>query len=157
VTFNQGPLSNATFSLHSRGYASCVRPSLYAAILMLTACSPAPRQQNSATEQKNPSSPSTIHAGDFLSSRDNCGLVHGVRPVYPRQAKTARIQGVVKVDYVVTKSGEVRDLHVESGDPVLVPAAIAAVTEWRFAPCRVNGLEPIEVKLQSDISFTLNQ
>jgi outer membrane biosynthesis protein TonB len=69
----------------------------------------------------------------------------------------ARIQGDVKVDYITTKTGEVRDLHVVSGDPVLVPATIAAVTEWRFAPCRVFGSEPIEVKLQSVISFTLNQ
>jgi protein TonB len=84
-------------------------------------------------------------------------MVHDARPVYPRQAKMAHLQGVVKVEYVITKTGEVRDLHVLSGDPVLAPAAIAAVTEWRFAPCRVNGSEPIEVRSQSNISFTLNQ
>jgi TonB family protein len=125
---------------------------------MLTACSPTtPRQQNSATEQKQPSSPSTIRVANVLSSPDNCGLVHSVSPVYSKQAKRARIQGVVKVEYVITKTGDVRDLRVVSGDPALVPSAIAAVTEWRFAPCRVSGPEPIEVKLQSDISFTLSQ
>jgi TonB family protein len=70
----------------------------------------------------------------------------------------ARIQGVVKVEYVITKTGDVRDLHVVSGDPLLVPAAIAAVTQWRFASCRVPGTtEPVERRTQSDISFTLNQ
>src|SRR5258708_30925341 len=118
---------------------------------------PPPRQQKSAVDQKKPSSPGKIHAGDFLASPENCGLVHDVRPVYPKQAKMAHIQGVVKVEYVITKTGEIRDLHVLSGDPVLVPPAIAAVTEWRFAPCRVNGSEPIEVRSQSNISFTLNQ
>jgi TonB family protein len=136
-----------------------VRPSVYSAILMLVACGPKqPRQQNSATEQKNQSIPSTIQAGDFLASRDNCGLVHYVRQVYPKQAKVARIQGVVKVAFVITKTGEVRDLHVLSGDPMLVPAAIAAVTQWRFAPCRVPGMsEPVETRTKEDISFTLNQ
>jgi TonB family protein len=125
---------------------------------MLAACSPTPRQRDSTADQKKPSSPSTIHAGDFFASRDNCGLVHYVRQVYPKQAKMARIQGVVKVAYVITKTGEVRDVHVVSGDPVLVPAAIAAVTQWRFAARRIPGMsEPVETRTQSDISFTLSQ
>lgn len=135
-----------------------MRPSVYSAVLMLAACSPTPRQQDSATDLKKPSGPSAVQAGDFLASRDNCGLVHYVRQIYPKQAKMARIQGVVKVDYVITRTGGVRDLHIVSGDPVLVPAAIAAVTQWRFAPCRVPGMsEPVERRTQSDISFTLNQ
>ena len=70
----------------------------------------------------------------------------------------ARIQGVVKVEYVITKTGDVRDLHVVSGDPLLVPAAIAAVTQWRIAPCRVPGMsERVETRTREDISFTLNQ
>jgi TonB family protein len=141
-----------------QGYNVDVRPSVYSAILMLAACGPTPRQQDSATDVKKLSSPSTIHAGDFLSSKDNCGLIQYVRQVYPKQAKVARIQGVVKVEYVITKTGEVRDLHVLFGDPELVPAAIAAVTQWRFAPCRIPGTsEPLERRTQSDISFTLNQ
>src|SRR5450432_4225537 len=99
---------------------------------MLAACGPSPRQQGSATDRTKPSSPSKIVVGDTLASRDNCGLVHYVRQVYPKPAKMARIHGVVKVAFIVTKTGEVRDLHVLSGDPVLVPAAIAAVAQWRF-------------------------
>ena len=84
-------------------------------------------------------------------------MVHGARPVYPKEAKRAHIQGVVKVEYVITKTGEVKDLHVVSGNAVLVPAAIAAARTWHFAPCRAAGSEPIEVKSQSDISFTQSQ
>jgi TonB family protein len=125
---------------------------------MLAACSPAPRQQNSATDQKKPSSTSTIHVGELFASQENCGMVRGARPVYPKKAKMARIQGVVKAAYVITKTGEVRDLHVVSGDPALVPAAIAAVTQWRFAPCQAPGMsEPVEIRTQSNISFTLSQ
>jgi TonB family protein len=107
--------------------------------------------------KKKSLSPNTIHAGDFLASRDNCGLVNEVRPAYPKHAKAARIQGVVKVEYVIAKTGEVRDMLVVSGDPALVPAAIAALTEWRFALCRVDGSEPVERRSRSTISFTLNQ
>jgi TonB family protein len=77
--------------------------------------------------------------------------------VYPKEAKTAHIEGVVKVQFIITKTGEVAELQVLSGDPVLVPAAIEAVKKWRFAPCRVDGSEPVEIKTESLVSFTLNQ
>ena len=131
---------------------------VYGAILMLAACGPTPRQQGSAWDEAKPSSPVKIAAGDILASRNGCGLIHYVRAVYPKHAKMARIQGVVKVAFVITKQGEVRDLHIVSGDPVLVPAAIFAVAQWRFAPCRVSGMsEPVETKSQEDVSFRLNQ
>lgn len=162
-----GPLCNVIFSHPHAGlqlvrgfhdYNLTMRPWVYSAILILAACSPTPRRQDSAADQRKPSSPSTIHAGDFFASRENCGLIHYVRQVYPKKAKMARIQGVVKVAYVITQNGEVRDLHVVSGDPVLVPAALAAVTQWRFAPCRLPDMsEPVEGRTQSDISFTLDQ
>ena len=136
-------------------------------LLLLAACgkpsrprpslSSPPRQQNSVVDQKKQSSQGTIHAGDFLPSPENCGMIHSSRPVYPKEAKEAHIQCVVKVEYVITKTGEVRDLHAISGNPVLIPAAIAAATKWRFAPCRLFGSEPIELKSQSDIQFTLAQ
>jgi outer membrane biosynthesis protein TonB len=50
----------------------------------------------------------------------------------------------------------VGELNLISGDPALVPAAIKAVKQWRYAPCRLNG-EPVEVKTQIDVSFTLSQ
>lgn len=84
-------------------------------------------------------------------------MVHYARPVYPEEARRARIQGIVRVAYLITKTGEPRDLKVLSGDPALVPAALAAVAQWRFAPCRVDGSDLIEPKVTSDVQFTLNQ
>ena len=84
-------------------------------------------------------------------------MIHGARPVYPKEAKTAHIEGVVKVQFIITKTGGVSSLRVLSGDPVLVPAAIEAVKKWRFAPCRVDGSDPVEIKTESLVSFTLNQ
>ena len=84
-------------------------------------------------------------------------MVHYVRPVYPKKAKVGHVQHLVRIAYLITKTGEVRDLQVLSGDPALVPAALAAVAQWRFAPCRVDGSDPIEQKVTSDVQFTLNQ
>jgi len=127
-------------------------------LLLLTACgSGPPRQQKSALDQKKASHQGTIHAVEMLPSKENCGMIHYVPPVYPKEAKRARIHGVVIVDYVIAKTGEVRDLHVVSGDPVLIPAAIAAAKLWRYAPCRPIDSEPVEVKLRSNIPFTLSQ
>jgi protein TonB len=107
-------------------------------------------------EQKKAANPGTIHIGDFLATQDNCGMVHYVAPVYPTEAKRAHIEGVVKFDVVILKTGEVGELNLVSGDPALVPAAIKAVKQWRYAPCRLNG-EPVEVKTQIDVSFTLRR
>ena len=49
------------------------------------------------TEQKKPASLDRIRVTEFFDSKDNCSLVDSVRPVYPKQAKIARIQGIVKV------------------------------------------------------------
>ena len=83
-------------------------------------------------------------------------MIHGVRPAYPKEARRAHIEGVVKLNIVVTKTGEVTEFHVISGNPILVPAAIGAVKQWRYAPCHVNG-EPVEIKTQVDVPFTLSQ
>lgn len=62
----------------------------------------------------------------------------------------------MKLRIVVSKTGQVGNLDLVSGNPALVPAAIAAVKQWRFAPCRLNG-DPIEVKTEIVVAFNLNQ
>lgn len=83
-------------------------------------------------------------------------MIHGPRPRYTKEARLAHIEGVVQFGVSITKTGEVADLHVISGNPLLVAAATTAVKQFRYAPCRVNG-EPVEVKTKIDISFTLSQ
>jgi TonB family protein len=127
-----------------------------ALLLFLAACRSGPSTHTTtAQELKKPSNQSTTHVGDFLATPENCGMIGYVRPVYPKEAKRARIEGVVKFNALITKTGEVDDLGVISGNPALVPAAMKAVKQWRYAPCRLNG-EPVEVKTQVDVSFTLS-
>lgn len=96
-------------------------------VLLLTSCRSVPPQSIPASGQKKLPSPSQIRVGENLGSPKNCGMIHGARPVYPKEAKRAHIEGVVKVQFIITKTGEVAELQVLSGDPVLVRAAIEAV------------------------------
>ena len=126
-------------------------------MLLLAACRSAPSSHpTTAANSKTAPAIGQIQAGDFLASRDNCGLIHDGRPVYPEDAKRAGIQGDVKLNIVIAKTGEIGELHLVSGNPALVPAAIEAVRQWRYAPCRLNG-EPVEVKTENIVPFNLNQ
>ena len=82
-------------------------------------------------------------------------LIYQMKPAYPRLAAQARIQGTVVLHAVIAKDGTVHDLHVISGHPMLVPAAIEAVKQWRYRPYLLND-EPVEVDTQINVNFTLN-
>jgi protein TonB len=82
-------------------------------------------------------------------------LVMQPRPVYPPLAKQARISGVVHLAAVIGKEGNVIDLRVISGHPLLVPSAIDAVRNWVYQPTLLNG-EPVEVSTQIDVNYTLS-
>jgi periplasmic protein TonB len=81
-------------------------------------------------------------------------LVHQVRPVYPALARQARIQGTVVLQAVISKDGSIEGLHLVSGHPMLAPAAIDAVKQWKYKPYFLNG-EPVEVETTINVNFTL--
>jgi periplasmic protein TonB len=82
-------------------------------------------------------------------------LIHDVAPTYPTEAGRARIQGTVVLWAVIGKDGNVQDVRVESGLPILAQAAIDAVKQWRYKPYMLNG-EPVEVDSRITINFTLS-
>lgn len=77
------------------------------------------------------------------------------RPIYPPLAKQARIQGAVVLHAVISKNGNIENLEVVSGHPMLVPAAINAVKQWRYKPYYLNG-QPVEVETQITVNFSLS-
>jgi periplasmic protein TonB len=81
-------------------------------------------------------------------------LVHQVKPQYPALAVQARVQGTVVLQAVIGKDGTVRELRLVSGHPMLAPAAIEAVKQWRYRPYLLND-EPVEVDTQINVNFTL--
>ena len=77
-----------------------------------------------------------------------------VDPIYPPLARQARIQGSVILQVVINKSGDVANIQLYSGHPMLAPAAIDAVKQWKYKPYLLNG-EPVEVETRVTVNFTL--
>jgi len=82
-------------------------------------------------------------------------LIRRVQPPYPPLARTARIQGPVVLVAIISKAGTIENLRAVSGHPMLVTAAIDAVSQWRYRPYILNG-EPIEVETQITVNFLLS-
>ena len=81
-------------------------------------------------------------------------LIHRVEPTYPVLAKQARVQGEVVLSAVISTTGEIENLQLVSGHPMLVPSAIAAVRQWRYKPYLLNGA-PVEVETTITVIFSL--
>ena len=82
-------------------------------------------------------------------------LVYKPQPAYPPSARSMRIQGPVVLRAIISKSGAIENLQVLSGHPLLVKAAIEAVSQWRYRPYVLNG-EPVEVETRVIVNFTLS-
>jgi protein TonB len=82
-------------------------------------------------------------------------LIHRVEPSYPPLARAARVQGDVVLTAVISVTGEIENLQLVSGHPMLVPAAISAVKLWRYKPYLLNG-QPVEVETTITVIFSLS-
>ena len=82
-------------------------------------------------------------------------LIHRVEPIYPFLAQEARIQGVVVLTAIIDKDGNVERLQLVNGHPLLAPAAIEAVKQWRYKPFLLNG-QPLEVETTVTVDFHLH-
>jgi len=77
-----------------------------------------------------------------------------VPPVYPVDAKKARIQGKVVLDAIIGKDGTVENLTVVSGPNELQQSAQDAVRQWTYKPFLVDG-DPVEVKTTINVIYRL--
>jgi len=78
------------------------------------------------------------------SSLNNQPIVPGQlktmrQPNYPVEALRAHIEGTVTLRATVDRTGAVEAVQLIGGPPILVPAAIEAVRQWRYAPTTSNG------------------
>jgi TonB family protein len=80
--------------------------------------------------------------------------IHRVTPVYPEDAKKAKIQGTVKLDAVIGKTGAVEQVNVVSGPEKLQQSAVDAVRQWTYKPFLLNG-DPVEVKTTISVVYSL--
>jgi len=102
-----------------------------------------------------PVAPPPTITREFRTSKILQGsLIRRVEPTYPPLARQARIQGTVVLAAVISKAGTIDNLKLLSGHPMLVQAAIDAVSQWRYRPYILNG-DVIEVDTQITVNFVL--
>jgi periplasmic protein TonB len=82
-------------------------------------------------------------------------LIKRVQPKYPPAALAVRAQGAVQIEATINKEGNVINLKVLSGDPVLARAALEAVRQWRYKPYYLDG-DPVEIQTQITVNFKAN-
>src|SRR5205814_1159233 len=100
---------------------------------------------------KKPSGP--VRVGGQVAEAN---LIRKVQPVYPPLAKSARVQGTVEFTATISKDGNIENLVLVRGHPLLVNAAKEAVLQWKYRPTLLNG-QPVEVITDIIVNFTLSQ
>ena len=82
-------------------------------------------------------------------------LVQGP-PFYPLNAKRRGIQGFVKVQFIVTAQGNVRDIQILQAKPqdIFDQSVIRCVAAWRFSPGIIEG-QPVKTIVITTIRFKL--
>jgi len=81
-------------------------------------------------------------------------LVKKVDPVYPPNAVHMQIEGAVQLLATISKSGDITEVKVLSGDKQLTRAASDAVKRWKYKPYLLNG-EPVDIQTQITVNFRL--
>ncbi len=57
---------------------------------------------------------------------------------------------------VIGADGQIRNLQLQEGHPLLVEAAKSAILQWRYRPTLLNG-KPVEVLTTITVRFALSQ
>jgi len=78
------------------------------------------------------------------------GLIFHVDPQYPRGSNQMEIEEIVKLRATVGENGQITDVKRISGPMPLIPAAMSAIREWRYAPTLLSGRP---VKTEADVTI----
>ncbi|MCU1311772.1 MAG: peptidoglycan-binding ATPase [Candidatus Angelobacter sp.] len=129
-----------------------------------------PPPVNTADAGKDPTSAAAV-IGDVLSYTPNATvaaspaakvseivpgkLTQRVPPVYPEEAKRLGIEGIVYLNAVIGKDGNVKQVRATEGETRLASAAEAAVRKWKYTPYMLNG-DPVEVETEITVNFKLS-
>jgi protein TonB len=97
-----------------------------------------------------------VHRGPYLvgGKVQPPRIIQQVQPIYPTLAKAVHVHGDVVIDSVIDANGNVTQMKLVSGNPLLVTAAFDAVGQWKYQPTLLNGT-PVAVEMQVTVHFNL--
>ena len=81
-------------------------------------------------------------------------LIYGPAAIYPILASQSHVHGIVVIDAIIDEHGNVVQEKVVSGHPLLIPAALKAVSERKYEPTILDG-EPTPVDLRVEVNFQM--
>ena len=85
-------------------------------------------------------------------------LLTSVQPEYPALAKAAQIAGIVHASILIDETGNVREIKLISGHPMLAPAALEAIRKWKYKPFQVDGsVTAVQTQVQVSIPQSITQ
>ena len=81
--------------------------------------------------------------------------INRVEPQYTEVARKARIEGMVIIEAIIDRNGNVTDVRILKPLPLgLGDAALEAVKRWKFQPGTLNG-QPVPVIYNLTVNFRL--
>jgi protein TonB len=81
---------------------------------------------------------------------------YSVKPEYPVLARQTHLSGTVVVNAVIDEHGNVVGARALNGHPLLIPAALNAVLQWKYEPTLLNGT-PVAVEMEVTVHFDLGR
>jgi protein TonB len=81
-------------------------------------------------------------------------LIYGPAAVYPILASQSHVHGMVVIDAIIDEHGSVVEEKVVSGHPLLIQAALKAVSERKYEPTILDGV-PTPVDLKVEVNFLM--
>jgi len=96
------------------------------------------------------SSAGAVRVGEIIAPRKT----HDVPPIYPAEAQSKGIQGVIIIDAIISRTGCVSDARVTRSIPYLDIPALTAVMQWTFEPTRI-GDQAVPTIMTVTVNFQL--
>ena len=81
-------------------------------------------------------------------------LLYAPPVVYSPVARLAHVEGTVIVEAIIDEQGNVTQVHLLSGPPLLVDGAMKAVAARRYAPTILDG-QPVAIRLTVKVDYRL--
>jgi TonB family protein len=109
------------------------------------------------TQASNPPSGQAPASSPAAAAGDSTYLepIKKQKADYPMNAAREGLQGQVLVRVFISETGDVEDVEVLRGDPILAEAAVNAAKKWKYKPF-IRGGKRIKVNTKISFDFTFS-
>jgi len=86
----------------------------------------------------------TLTAATACCAQEQRKAIENPPPAYPAFARHLNLAGTVKIKAVVTPDGQVKQVEVVGGHPLLVDATLDAIKRWKYTPAKTETAIELE-------------